>query len=166
MLNRKKAPKLKALTVESTAAPSNRNQSDKDSGIIKLLEDIHEENERISELYAREKECVKVLSELLKDLMRTLNTSLVLSRGAFGRNGLDASRIYISVDSEVIIVQRDGQVKTMKLEEMSSPAELSILATLMPSLRKVIAAHRTEVRDRVNIFEKIIDQVRRSISSS
>lgn len=145
---------------------ASHNQPDKAPEIIRLLEDIHEENERISELYAQEKECIKALSQLLKDLMKTLNTTLVLSREALERQGLDASQIYIGADSEVNIVLRNGQVKTMKLEEMSSASVLSILTALMPSLRKAIATYRSDISDRVNIFEKIISELRRSISSS
>ena len=114
MLNRQNGLELTALTAESEAGLASRNQPANAADIIKVLEDMHEENERIIELYAEEKECVKTLSKLLKDLMRTLNTSLVLSREVLEGKGLDASQIYISVDSEVNIILRDGQVKTMK----------------------------------------------------
>jgi len=165
-LNRKNGSGLSALTTEREAGITDSNEPEKPPEIIELLEGIHEENERISELYAREKECVKALSKLLKDLMITLNTSLVLSKEVLERKGLDASQIYINGDSEVNIVLRDGQVKTMKLEEMSPASVLSILTALMPSLRKAIATNRTDIGDRVNIFDKIINELRRSISSS
>ena len=154
------------MAIHVKAQHPERKDSSEGSDIFRLLKEINEESAQISELRALEEKYVQDLSEVLKGFLKSVGTSVDLSKEAIKSLGMKASKVSITPECEIRIVLPSSHVKVAKLQDMSPELAASILTAALPGLKEVLIAYRAKRSERASFLEGIIKGLKDLLTSS
>jgi hypothetical protein len=147
------------LSLEVDAKARYKND-DGSSDIIRWLKEIREENASIAELKSLEEYYVKDMADILAELLRDMNLSFNISTETMKKLGMEYSKVSLTPNSDVRIVDMKGRVSTTKLADMPSSVVITILALIMPHLKEALTARKVMMRDQAGVLERMVRQLK------
>ena len=134
--------------------------SEQQGDLLGTLKDIQEEFLQITELASMEKNYTRELSNLLKQVLVVLRTSVPISPEVFKMQVKDAA---LSSEGNVLVIQDDGLISSKSLEEFDSETAVKVVADGLPKLRLAATNHRKKIGARVNVLEEVIRELRKLV---
>ena len=141
-------------------AKSRYKTNDGSSDIIRWLKEIREENASIAELKLLEEYYVKDMADTLTELLKNMNLSFNISTETMKKLGIEYSKVSLTPNSDVRIVDMEGRVSTTKLADMPSSVVITILGLIMPHLKEALAARKVRMRDQAGVLERMVKQLK------
>jgi hypothetical protein len=130
------------------------------SGQIKeSLKTINQETHQLSQLLLQEKRLVKELCSLLKLILKRLQLSFNLPPHLFPQ----ASKTLKTIlnDEAHLIFLHNQSVKSIALEGCPPQVVFDVASFIIPELSKALAFYKKKVSSRVNVLNRINEELRR-----
>ena len=137
-----------------------KNKADIEKRFNQLLNTISEETIQLSEFLLEEKNLVRELCVLLRNVLKRLNMTFDIPLKAVPQMQPQAKRIMLNSEGHLIAMYDKDMVDSRVLEEYPPEIVLAVIWIVIPQLEKSMKAYRKRIGDRVGIFEMIRKQLK------
>lgn len=124
-----------------------------------FLRAISEESSQLSEFLLEERKLTHELCSLLTQILRRLNISLNVSPKYLTNLG-SAREIKLNSEGHLIIIREDDKVDSRRLDDYHPDVIVTVMWIIIPELEKAIKAYRKKISKRINLLEKIKQELR------
>jgi len=124
-----------------------------------LLRIIREETLQLSEFLIEEKKLTHELYVLLKPVLKQLNTSFNIPTKAIPLSER-VKQIFLNAEGHLILIDEKNGVSSKALEDCPPEVILNVLWVVIPALSGAIVSYRKRVSFRVNLFNRINQELR------
>lgn len=130
--------------------------------IISNLKEVQGEYAQLSELEEMEHDYAEKLVEALKGVQGPVEGVVPLERAALGPAYRYAKEVYLGGDAVVIIMNNSGISTAIPLTKFKSNEILAIVQSAIPHISKAISAKRKETSERVELLERILQEMKKT----
>jgi len=131
-------------------------------GIVSELREIQGECAQLSELEEMERNYANKLVESLKSVQTVVEEPIPIEKPALGAKYRYAKEVFLASDAVVVMFNNSGISSALPLSRFKSNEILSIVQSVTPHLKKIIALKRKETGERVELLERILKEMKKT----
>lgn len=139
-----------------------------EANFLSSLKRINEETLQLSEFLIEDKKLAQELCGLLREILKRLNLSFVISPSAIPTVE-KVNQIILNQEGNLVSIYEKLKVDSKALETYPTEIILVVFLDIIPKLGSLLRSYRKKVGIRVNFFEKIyreLENVNRAFVSS
>ena len=137
------------------------------SELTSQIKSLYDEYMQVSELSEMEKASIAEATSLLKVQLALLNLSFRIQSSTVLKEG--SSRVadaIVTSEGRLVLVERDGMVRSQPLEKLSAESLLMVLGEIVPQIKTHLQNRREQIGMSLGMLDKANRELRRISSVS